>query len=198
MPAFNPQRMAHFFRWRFRDGFGGKDVLDIGCNAGGTCFVAAEFGARRVVGFDVRQHWVNQATFMHDTKYAHFPGITFHVADAKTALKDIGVFDIVIFSGLFFHLPDPVHVLLQACEAARETIIVNTMTSDAIPEECLAPRWETIGPLLAGIDGLTWIPGGPRAIQPILSHAGFSQIQVNFWRHHVNGDTGQMELVGQR
>jgi tRNA (mo5U34)-methyltransferase len=197
--ALDPQRIVPIFKRLYPEGLAGKDVLDIGCNAGGYCFLAAELGARSAVGFDIRQHWLNQAALIHRTKYPELKNVAFKIGDAKTALKDFGSVDIVIFNGIFYHLPDPVGVLLQACDVARETIFVNTMTSDNIPENCLVPKIESKTQLLSGVDGLSWIPGGPAVMRIILRHAGFERFEVNF---HARGlddkGRGRMEVIGRR
>src|SRR5687768_9583552 len=41
-------------------GIAGRTLLDVGCNAGGYCFVAHELGAKACYGFDVREHWIRQ------------------------------------------------------------------------------------------------------------------------------------------
>jgi SAM-dependent methyltransferase len=178
---------------------GGKDILDIGCNAGGYCFIAAELGARSAIGFDIRQHWLDQAAFIHRVKYPGLTNASFRIGDAKTALREMGSVDMVIFDGIFYHLPDPITVLLQACAAARETIFVNTMTDDTIPEHCLAPKMESKTRLLSGVDGLAWAPGGPAAIQTILRYAGFTRFDVNFHVRSTDSDgKGRMEVIGRR
>jgi SAM-dependent methyltransferase len=197
--ALDPRRIVPIFKRLYPEGLAGKDVLDIGCNAGGYCFLAAELGARSAVGFDIRQHWLNQAALIHRTKYPELKNVAFKIGDAKTALKDFGSVDIVIFNGIFYHLPDPISVLLQACDVARETIFVNTMTDDTIPEHCLAPKMESKTRLLSGVDGLAWAPGGPAAIQTILRHAGFTRFDVNFHARSTGSDgKGRMEVIGRR
>ena len=199
MLALDPRRIVPILKRLYPEGLGGKDILDIGCNAGGYCFLAAELGARSAVGVDIRQHWLNQAALIHRTKYADLKNVTFKIGDAKTALKDIESVDIVIFNGIFYHLPDPISILLQACEAARETIFVNTLTSDNIPEHCLAPKMESKTNLLSGVDGLSWVPGGPSVIRTILAHAGFARFEVNFHAHGLDDKgRGRMEVIGRR
>jgi tRNA (mo5U34)-methyltransferase len=199
MSALDPYRMVSIFKRFYPQGLGGKDILDIGCNAGGYCFIAAELGARSAIGFDIRQHWLDQAAFIHRVKYPGLTNASFRIGDAKTALREMGSVDMVIFDGIFYHLPDPITVLLQACAAARETIFVNTMTDDTIPEHCLAPKMESKTRLLSGVDGLAWAPGGPAAIQTILRHAGFTRFDVNFHARSTGSDgKGRMEVIGRR
>jgi tRNA (mo5U34)-methyltransferase len=83
-------------------------------------------------------------------------------------------FEITLFKGISYHLPDPISVLSRLCERTNETILVNTASSDTIPEACLTPISETQTPVMSGVDGLAlaWLPGGPAAIRPILEYKG--------------------------
>ena len=147
----------------------------------------------------MRQHWLDQAEFIHSTKYAHLTNVSFRAGDAKTVFEDAGTFDIVLFNGIFYHLPDPVHVLLAASAAAREMITVNTRTCDTIPEQCLTAWNESKEAPLSGLDGLAWLPGGPAAVQSILNYAGFPRVDVRFWqRGTTTPETGRMEVIGRR
>lgn len=56
--------IAFIVREIFPAGLEGRSVLDCGCNAGGYRFAAKSKGAGRCFGFDVREHWLNQARFL--------------------------------------------------------------------------------------------------------------------------------------
>jgi SAM-dependent methyltransferase len=191
--------MATFFERYYPNGLAGKDILDVACNSGGYCFVAGELGARRARGIDIRQHWIDQANFVHSVRYPHLDNVVvFELGDAKQT-KDFGEADIVLFKGIFYHLPDPIHTLLYACAAAREVILVNTATDSTVPEHCLSLQRESRTHLMSGVDGIAHFPGGPAALRPVLEYAGFPYIDVVFWRHDLAaGNLGRMELVAHR
>jgi len=190
--------MVNFFNRHYRTGLAGEEVFDVACNSGGYCFVAAELGAGRARGFDIRPHWIDQARFVHEVRYSHLGIVSFELGDAKE-VKKFGEADIVLFKGIFYHLPDPIHTLLEACAAAREVILVNTATDNNVPEHCLSLRRESRTHVMSGVDGMVWYPGGPAALRPILENAGFRFIDVTFWhRDVVAADTGRMELVARR
>ncbi len=196
--TLDPDQMRrNFFKGFFPHGLAGKELLDVGCNAGGYCFVAGELGARKVTGFDVRRHWIDQAHFIHEALFPHLTNVSFHVADVKTFLSDFGKTDIVIFKGVFYHLPDPVHVLLQLCEMTRELIFVNTECDGNVPEHCLAYRPESATRLMSGVDGMAWWPGGPAALRPILEYAGFT-VSVPVWNRDVDTGRGRFTIIGTR
>jgi tRNA (mo5U34)-methyltransferase len=41
-------------------------VLDCACNCGAFLFWAKELGADECFGFDIRQHWIDQAEFLRE------------------------------------------------------------------------------------------------------------------------------------
>jgi len=55
-------------RWNMVDlnDIKGKTIVDIGCNAGGTCILAMEYGAKKAYGFDVREDIINVARQIAD------------------------------------------------------------------------------------------------------------------------------------
>ena len=195
----DPDHMRALFNKYYPVGLSEKTLLDVGCNSGGYCFLAAELGARLATGFDVRSHWINQANFIHRIKYGAQDNVTFETGDAKTYIESHEPVDIVIFKGVLYHLPDPLHVLLQLAQITREMILVDTASSDAIPETCWTPIRESKTHVMSGIDGLAWLPGGPAAIRPILEYAGFKTIDVSYWRHDMDQiGGGRFQLIGLR
>ena len=64
------------------DGMDGRSFLDCGCNCGGYAFAAKENGASNTYGFDVRNHWINQAKFLMENRAASNDGMRFEVADS--------------------------------------------------------------------------------------------------------------------
>jgi SAM-dependent methyltransferase len=197
VPVRDPAYIERILGRYYPQGLAGKEVLDVACNSGGYCFVAGELGARRARGFDIRRHWIDQARFVHSVRYPHLDNVYFELGDAKE-IKKFGEADVVLFSGIFYHLPDPVHTLLEACSVAREMILVNSATDDAVPEGSLRVFRESRTALMAGVDGLAQYPGGPAALRPILEYAGFPYIDVVFWRRSAYGGFGRMELAAHR
>jgi tRNA (mo5U34)-methyltransferase len=179
----DPYHMLPFFKEYYPAGLGGKDVLDAACNSGGYCFVAGQLGARCVTGFDINEHWLTQAQFIKQTLYANLNNVLFEKQDAKLFFDSDRTWDVVIFKGILYHLPDPAHVLLRASKAAREVILIDTVSSNTIPESCWAPLRESATHKMSGVDGLAWLPGGPAALRPLLEYAGFQYFETTYWRH---------------
>jgi tRNA (mo5U34)-methyltransferase len=199
--SIDPSEIVPILREYYPSGLPGKDVLDVGCNAGGYCFMAHELGARSATGVEVRQHWIDQAEWIKSLKYPNAgDAIRFEVSDLRPFLvRQNRQFDIVIFKGVFYHLADPIGTLLSLCDATREFLLIDTASSDLIPEHCLAPIAESTTQVMSGVDGLAWLPGGPGAIRPALQFKGFQSIQLVFWRHGITqADRGRFRLVASR
>jgi tRNA (mo5U34)-methyltransferase len=195
--TLDPNHLRYFFRQYYPAGLAGKELLDIGCNAGAYCFIAGELGAKSAVGFDVRKHWIDQAEFIHQALYPRLTNVSFQIAHVETFLRGFDRTDIVIFKGVFYHLPDPIHVLLQLCGMTREVIFVNTESDLTVPEHCLSYKPESTTRVMSGVDGLAWWPGGPAALSPILEYAGF-EVKVPVWNRDPASGRGRFTIIGKR
>lgn len=197
--TINPSELKALLTRFYPQGLKGKSFLDVGCNAGGYCFLAHELGAEKSYGFDVRDHWIDQARFVQSVKYPDATNIKFEVADLKK-FGGTGQFDVTLFKGVYYHLPDPIHDLLTLCRATKETIILDTATADDVPEGSMRPIKESAVRVMSGVDGLAWLPGGPAAVAPILAYGGFPHMRVLRWVHGKDRgrDRGRMRVIAFR
>jgi SAM-dependent methyltransferase len=199
MPAvYLPERMIHLLVDNLygEAGFAGRSFLDCACNAGGHVFAATKFGAGRGFGFDARQHWIDQALFLK----RHLPGDTAFDRFDLDALpaKGLGQFDVTLFSGIFYHLPDPISGLKIAADQTRELLIVNTSVLPRA-EKGLALSQESASHLLSGIAGLAWLPSGPDVVQDILAWCGFPHSRVDMdWRPPGQSRWRRIQVLGAR
>lgn len=199
--AIDPDEIRSTLEHLYPDGLRGKSFLDVGCNAGGYSFLARTLGASRTLGFDVRDHWIDQARFVRDHWDGETSGMRFEVAHVHDIDLSEG-FDLTLFKGVFYHLPAPVHSLLRLCDATREVIIVDSASRSDIPENTLATNFESRSHVMSGVDGLAWMPGGPQAVIDILKHAGFQESHVAFWLKELgSGPTphwGRFRVIAAR
>src|SRR4051812_10238731 len=86
----------------------GATVLDIGCNAGFYSIEMKRRGARRVLGIDVDDRYLNQARFAAETLGVE---IELQKCSVYAADKLAGQFDYVLFMGVFYHLRYPLMAL---------------------------------------------------------------------------------------
>jgi tRNA (mo5U34)-methyltransferase len=175
----DPERsLADLLGGVYPEGFGGRSVLDCACNAGGYLFAAARLGAGRSFGFDVRSHWIDQARFL--SEHLRSDHIEFATLDLA-ALPDrrLAPFDVTLFFGLFYHLPDPIAGLRIAAEHTRELLIVNTATCPG-PAQSLVLNRESETELMSGVHGLAWLPTDEGVLRQILQWCGFPHARLHF------------------
>ena len=173
------------FMWRanklFPNGLSGKRFLDCACNAGGYCFFSRELEADLSVGFDVREHWINQAKFVQKNRQVGpTDRIEFHVMD----LYDLGKqnfkpFDFVYFSGIFYHLPDPVTGLKLAADLTSDVIVVNTAAMPGnLETDGLTMAYESTDKVMSGVYQLAWFPNNVSTLTSILKWMGFKDFAL--------------------
>ena len=196
--SFSPDRMMEEIVGPvYGGGLDGRSFLDCACNAGGHSLAAARLGASRVFGFDARQYWLDQAAFL--ARFADAPQVEFR----RLALSDLPAlelepFDVTLFSGLFYHLPDPVAGLKIAADLTRELLIVNTSALPRAHEGLVLSR-ESPTVALSGIDGLAWLPTGPAVMAPILAWCGFPHMRVDrYWRPPGRLGWWRMQILAAR
>jgi tRNA (mo5U34)-methyltransferase len=102
----------------------GATVLDIGCNGGFYSIQMKQRGAKRVLGIDVDDHYLNQARFAAETLELD---IEFEKRSVYSVDELPGQFDYVFFMGLFYHLRYPLLALDKVIKKVRNKLIFQTM-----------------------------------------------------------------------
>jgi len=183
------------------NGLEGRSFLDVACNAGGYCFAAKDHGASQTYGFDIRNHWINHAKFIQENRAADSTGMTFKVADLLNFGKEGGHFDIAWFSGIFYHLPDPVTALKLVADRTNELLFLNTACM-VLPEGVEETRGMNIKlegteQLMSGTYQLSWLPSGPNVLKSILRWLGFPESRTYFWITPEQDHTAKLPLTGR-
>lgn len=180
----------------YPEGLAGRSVLDCACNAGGYLFAAKRLGAGRCFGFDAREHWIRQARFLAE----RFPGdgIEFATLELASLPKlGLGRFDVTLFSGIFYHLPDPVAGLRVAADHTDELLVVNTSTLPG-PGDALVLSRESATEVMSGVDGLAWLPTGEGVLRAILEWCGFPHTRLRFDRESTVKNWRRVEILAAR
>jgi tRNA (mo5U34)-methyltransferase len=194
--VITPERgMAWLVAEVYPGGLAGRSFLDCPCNAGGYLFAATRLGAGRCFGFDVRKHWIDQARFLSE----HLPSgnIEFATLDlAALAGLNLGTFDVTLFNGIFYHLPDPVAGLRTAADHTSELLVVNTATLEGAGDSLVINR-ESETEVMSGVHGLAWLPTSYRVVRDILEWCGFPHTRVRIQRKAAK-NRGRIEITAAR
>jgi SAM-dependent methyltransferase len=177
----------------YPDGLNGRSFLDCACNAGGHSFAARKLGARRIYGFDARARWIEQAKLIAQHRDSEEMTFATHTVEKLPALKR---FDLCLFRGIFYHLPDPIAGLKRAADLTNELIVVNTAYRPH-PGKALLINTENPERLMSGVHGLAWLPTGPEVIADLLRSFGFPNSRVRF-KWPTGSNWGRLELLAAR
>lgn len=102
----------------------GATVLDIGCNGGFYSVEAKRRGAKRVLGIDIDDRYLNQARFAAKTLDLE---IEFEKRSVYEVDSLVGQFDYVFFMGLLYHLRYPLFALDKVVKKVGGRLIFQTM-----------------------------------------------------------------------
>jgi hypothetical protein len=180
----------------YPNGLEGRSVMDCACNCGAYLFWAKELGAGECFGFDIRRHWIDQARFLARHRSGPGADIRFDVCDLYD-LPDLGLerFDVTLFNGILYHLPEPVGGLKVAADLTRELLIVNTAARTDLADGSLVASEEGRVEAMSGVYGLNWFPTGPDVLASMLAWTGFPETRTSRWRRSVENQPGAMGRI---
>jgi tRNA (mo5U34)-methyltransferase len=178
----DPRRMAIEFANTFgKLDLAGRSVLDIGAWTGGFSVEAARRGAARVVALD-HYSWNapqfrGRAAFdlVNEVTGLGIEAVDIDLDTPQLSLNHLGLFDVVLFLGVFYHLCDPIAGLREAAALARDVLVVETLV-----ERRLNPRPSMIfypGSERAG-DPTNWWGPNTACMLELLRQAGFPRVEV--------------------
>lgn len=168
----------------YPDGLQGRSVFDCACNDGAYLFALKDIGAGRCYGSDVRQHWINQARFLARHRHKPSDDMEFEVADLyELPDRSLEQFDIGIFAGVFYHLPDPIRGLQIAADLTKEVLFVSTASRGDHPDDLLVAVEESTTLEISGVHGLAFYPTGPKVLARMLAWMGFPALRCLNWEN---------------
>jgi SAM-dependent methyltransferase len=104
-------------------------VVDLGCCEGWFGHKMLEWGAKSVVGVDVREVNVRRAELVRD-HYGISPERLSFIHAGVHEVPEIGQFDLALVLGLIYHLEDPIGALRVARRLSRGHVLVETQLTD--------------------------------------------------------------------
>lgn len=158
-------------RIRMPEDLTGRTVLDIGTFDGAVAFEAERRGARRVVAVD---HRVPPGFRIAHRALAS--RVEFREADVMTLDPEtLGVFDLVFYLGVIYHLPDPMASLERVRSVTGEQMILETEGS---LDWMSTPAAQFVGSPEAARDSALnwWYPNMP-CLVGMVEAAGFARVE---------------------
>lgn len=161
------------------DDLSGKTVLDVGAWDGFFSFEAERRGASRVLATDSFS-WSGEGWGTKDGFELARRTLGSRVEDRELDVLDlspetVGVFDVVFFLGVLYHMKHPLLALERVSSVTGELLIMSTFvdaTWTRRPAAAFYPRAE------ANSDPTNWWGPNPGAVVAMLETAGFTRVDV--------------------
>jgi tRNA (mo5U34)-methyltransferase len=161
------------------DDLSGKTVLDVGAWDGFFSFEAERRGSARVLATDSYcwngEGWGSKAGFDLAKR-----ALGSSVEDKEIDVLDlspntVGVFDVVLFLGVLYHMKNPLLALEGLFSVTRERLIVSTLVDLTWLRRPAAAFYEGAE---ANEDPTNWWGPNPAAVIAMLRTVGFSRVDV--------------------
>ena len=155
----------------------GKSVLDIGAWDGFFSFECERRGARRVVALDGgvwRVDSIGKAGFEFARKVLDSKVEDVELEVSEISVERLGRFDLVLFLGVLYHLPNPFGSFLRVASVAARDIIIEThvdMIEHDVPAIAFYPTDECAN------DPTNWCGPNQAAVEGMLRFAGFKTVR---------------------
>jgi FkbM family methyltransferase len=156
----------------------GLSVLDIGAWNGAYSFEAKRRGAARVLATDMfawtHPRFRGLEKFLYVRKDSGLD-VEYNLIDVPDITTEtVGQFDVVLFLGVFYHLPDPLSAVKNLAEIAKRWLVLEThLDLDEVPYPAM--RYYPDRELQD--DPTNWWGPNRKCIEALLENAGFSQIR---------------------
>jgi len=178
---------AQLPRFHIPDDFTGKTVLDIGAWDGFYSFEAERRGAKRVLATDSfswsGQGWGSKQGFELARKILHSKVEDLNIDVMDLSPEKVGMFDVVLFLGVLYHLKHPMMALEKVFSVTKELLILDThvdLLGSKRPAIAFYPGSEV------NRDETNWSGPNPAAVLAMLKTAGFSRTKIVSPPAHVH------------
>lgn len=169
------------------NGLANASVLDVGTNAGYFCIQAKLKGAGKVIGIDntevfLRQAEACRAVWGLDIEYRQLDADQIHLLDQ--------CFDVVVFTGILYHLKNPLSVLEKIGRLCNDAIIVET--------EVIPPDRENIIHTRLGPPGQVAVTACRKGFMKFIEKDELNGDESNWWIPDEECVLGMLRTAGFR
>ena len=171
----------------FPPDLGAATVLDVGCNAGYFAIELKRRGAGRVLGVEPVPLHFEQATLCRDVLGLD---IEYLPIDAHELGRIGETFDVVVFTGVLYHLRHPLLVLEQVGRLCRDVIVLET--------ECIVEDARNVVYVRQGPQGHVAVTACPRGFMKYVETAELNDDGSNWWIPDTECVLGLLRTVGFR
>jgi tRNA (mo5U34)-methyltransferase len=178
---------AQLPRFHIPQDLSGKTVLDIGAWDGFYSFEAERRGAKRVLATDSfawsGQGWGSKRGFEFARKTLNSKVEDMNIDVMDLSPEKVGMFDVVLFLGVLYHLKHPMLALERVYSVTKELLILDThvdLLGSKRPAVAFYPGSEV------NRDETNWSGPNPAAVLAMLKTAGFSRAKIVSPPAHVH------------
>ena len=163
----------------FRHGVAGRSLLDIGAWDGFFSFEAERRGARDILSTDhfcwSGPGWGTKEGYDYTHRAWNSKARSLDIDVFSLDPRDLGTFDIVLFSGVLYHLKDPYGGLERAANMTHDLLIVETVTYCNRLDEPVLRHFP--GTDLDG-DPTNFFAPNTAALESLLTEIGFARVEI--------------------
>jgi len=167
-------------RLQLPESLAGKTVLDVGAWDGFFSFEAERRGAARVLATDSYcwsdpRSWGNKRGFdlAREVLASKVEDQVIDVLDLSPG--NVGMFDVVLFLGVLYHMKHPLLALERVASVTRELLVLETAV-DML--DCRRPAMAFYAGDEFGLDATNWCGPNPAAVLDMLKVAGFARVRI--------------------
>lgn len=163
----------------------GAGVLDVGCNAGYFAIETKRRGAGRVLGVEPVPLHFAQATLCRDVLGLDIEYIPLDAHDLGHLDE---TFDVVVCTGVLYHLKNPLLVLEQIGRLCRDVVVVET--------ECIVEDPRNVVYARQGPQGAVAVTACPRGIMKFIETSELNDDGSNWWLPDTECVLGMLRTAG--
>lgn len=155
-----------------------KRILDIGCGDGDMAFLCEMLGAREVAAIDwpdTNFNFMQGVRALREQLHSRIHVISGNLEDMDMSF--LGIWDMILFLGTLYHLPNPIRVLRKLSVIAAQ-IFSSTRVLDVLPGETKPQLSERqvgylLTPLESNNDNTNWWILSEAAVKVMFERSGW-------------------------